>query len=308
MRMLALGQLLFDEGYQIHFMTIAVNIEIVDRLRDEGFNVYCFEQGTILDQSTDLNKLLSLADQIKPSWMILDGYQFGESYEQEIKRAGYNLLRVDDIPTRHYYADIVLNQNFGANEFKYSTESYTQVLAGLQYVLLRREFRNKNHAQHTIRKKPPFNVMVSLGGSSDRTAALNQMISQGFSKLSEQISVTVFAGTSSKNIAEEMDKADFAIVSGGSTMWELIYMRVPFLAVALTSEQRDYLGSIANKGLFSDFVWHEDITQELVQKKILSCINDYKSMLKITENHKTIMGSGTIGKDLLALLNCAGKS
>ena len=308
MRTLALGQLLLDDGYEVHFATIPDDVEMADRLRREGFNVYCFEHNPIWRASSDLNELLNLAAQVKPSWVILDGYHFDEAYEQEVKRAGYKLLRIDDMPAGRYHADIVLNQNYGAEEFKYATEPYTQVLAGLRHVLLRREFRKFGQPHRAMRTSPPLHVMVSLGGSSEKTVALNRTIAHGLSGLSDRLTVTILAGTSSRNMAEEMLKADLAVVSGGSIMWELVYMRVPFLAVALTSVQRDYLGSIARKGLCVDLGWHEDLTQELVQRKVLSCMNNCQGRAQIIEKYRAMMDGSGVGKDLLAVLNCSRKN
>lgn len=303
MRMLALGQLLFDEGYEIHFSTVLNSAEMVDRLIKEGFYVYCFEQSAIEPANSDLNRLLNLAAQIEPSWVILDGYGFDEVYEQEVKRAGYKLLRIDDSSTGHYFADIVLNQNYGAEEFKYATEPYTKVLAGLRHVLLRREFRNLNQPHKTIHTGLPMHVMVSLGGNSEKTVALNHIIAQALLCLSDSLTVTILAGTSIRNMSEEMLEADLAIVSGGSIMWELIYMRVPFLAVSLTNMQVKYLDSIARLGLCINLGWHENLTQELVQEKVLFCINNCQIRMKFIERYKKIMNGKDLGKDLLAALN-----
>jgi len=302
MRMLALGQLLLDDGYKVHFATIPDQVEIVDRLRKEGFSVYCLQRDAIGHESSDLNQLLCLAAQVQPSWVIVDGYHFDEIYEQGIKCAGYKLLRIDDMPTGHYYADIVLNQNYGSEDFKYATEQYTKILAGLKHVLLRREFRKINQFHKAVRKTPPLHVLVSLGGSTEITVALNSIIAQGLSGLSDRLTVTILAGASSRNMAEEMLDADLAIVSGGSVMWELVYMRVPFLAVSLTCMQREYLGAIAQNGLCVELGWHEDLTPELVQEKILSYVNDSQVREKMVEKYKEIMDTNSIGESLLSLL------
>ena len=94
--------------------------------------------------------------------------------------------------------------------------------------------------------------MISLGGGSQLCDLLNLKILQGLSQLenwrgsatfivgkmgtlSEQltqlltnISWPIEVLKQSDDMASEMLKADLAIVAGGSTMWELMSMQVPF--------------------------------------------------------------------------------
>jgi len=302
MRMLALGQLLLDDGYKVCFATIPDHNEILDRLRNEGFTVYCLNQDDINCASSDLTQLLNLAEKVQPTWIIIDGYHFDWAYEKRIKDEGYKLLRVDDIPKGHYYADVVLNQNYGSEDFKYNTEKYTKVLAGLKYVLLRREFRKSSQQFKIVRKRNSLHVLVSLGGSAKVNSAINNVISEGLSGLSDLLTMSILAEASNRNMAEEMLKADLAIVSVGSTMWELMHMHVPFLAVSLTPMQDDYLTYIALEGLCIKLGWHEDLNCKLVQEKTLSFIKDNDSREKMIEKYEALIGFNDIGEHLLATL------
>lgn len=326
MRMLALGQLLSDSGYEVHFATIPYNPPILDYLKDD-VNLECLAMEIPWDASKDVERLLSLAARIKPSWIILDGYHFGSDYEYKIKQSGFKLLRVDDIPSNHYYADVLLNQNYGAQDMNYSTESGTQILAGLRYVLLRREFREINPLDKKVKENEPLHLLVSLGEISKKTDTLNFRIVQGLSNICERyLSATLIVGkmggkishlekaakniswpieikTHSQNMAKEMFKADLAIVSGGSTMWELMYMRVPFLTISLTEAQRSYLCLLSQKELCIDLGWYQNITPDSVYKTVLSLIYDVSRRKRMQDNFECLIDRNNVGRELLEVLD-----
>jgi spore coat polysaccharide biosynthesis predicted glycosyltransferase SpsG len=325
--MLALGQLLSDWGYEVHFATIPYDSSILDYLKDEPFPLQYLKQEVPWDASKDLDRLLCLASRIRPSWVVLDGGHFGADYEHGIKQCGFKLLRIDDIPSNHYYADVLLNQNYGAEEMICSTEPNTRVLAGLKYVLLRREFREIDSSSKKARGNGRFHLLVSLGGSSERTDTLNSMIVQGLSNICEKhLSATLIVGKmggrishlekvakniswpiqikdQSRNVAAEMLKADLAIVSGGSTMWELMYMRVPFLAISITLAQRSYLRLLSERGLCVNLGWHEDLTPDSVHKSALDLIHDNIRRRQMRIKTEGIMDRDNVGGDLLEVLD-----
>lgn len=327
MRMLALGQLLSDSGYEIHFATIPHNPLILDYLKAESFQIHYIDEEVPWDDSKDVQKLFNIALPINPSWLVLDGYHFGSGYEHKIKECGFKLLRIDDIPSYHYYADIVLNQNYGAEEMAYSTEPYTQLLTGLKYVLLRREFRKCDSSSKEVMINGRFHLLITLGGLPRENDKLNSAILHGLSNISEKyLSVTFIVGKidekmnylekmaeniscpimikdHARNMATEMMDADFAIVSGGSTMWELMYMKVPFLAVSLTEIQRDYLKILAGEELCINLGWYEDLTPDSVRESVLGFIHDKNCRSRIRDKIKGIMDRRNIGKDLLEVLD-----
>lgn len=325
MRMVALGQFLSDAGYEIHFATIPHNIQLVEYLRSEGFQVHCLKKEASWDALKDGEQLAGIAGQIRPAWVVLDGYHFDADYELKIKQSKFSLLRMVDIPSGHYYADVVLNQNYGAEDMAYSVEKNTRILAGLKYVMLRREFRQMD-LPSSRKENEPFHILVSLGNVPSKTDALNLKIVQGFSGISKKgLSATMIIGrmngesgrvqekiqrvawpievkSHSQNMAEEMSKADLAIVSGGSTMWELMHMRVPFLAISLTQEQRSYLPLLAGNGLCVDLGWHEDVTPDSVRQEAAGFIQDAtrRAQVKNRMGHALDRNSGM--RDLLQAL------
>ena len=72
--------------------------------------------------------------------VILDGYGFDDVYQKKVKDRGTFLICIDDIPNRHFVADMVINHAPGINKEDYSCESYTQLCLGPEYAMLRPEF------------------------------------------------------------------------------------------------------------------------------------------------------------------------
>lgn len=328
MRMIALGQLLTDSGYEVHFATIS-NIKLIDRLlNEESFIIHPLKSGTCWNPSKDLIELLNIAAQINPLWVVIDGYKFQTNYERAIKKSGYLVLRVNDFSSEHCVADILLDQNFGANDMKYSVEPYTVVLTGLKHLLIRREFRGTRLEEKSFSKSAKIHILVSLGGGVDICEPLIYKIVKGLSKINrtDWIAVVITGNMKNKakedllelaqkspwpiniieqisNMAIEMSRADLAILSAGSVMWESMFMKVPFLAVSLTRMQADYLKLLAGRELCDNLGWHKKLTINELSNRVLALAEDTlrrKNMLVLAERE---IKRENYGEQLLKLLN-----
>src|SRR4030095_2375161 len=72
--------------------------------------------------------------------VVLDGYNFKTTYQQQIKSKGCKLVCIDDIHAYHFVADVVINHAPGIDAKQYSCEAYTQLYLGTKYVLLKKIF------------------------------------------------------------------------------------------------------------------------------------------------------------------------
>jgi UDP-2,4-diacetamido-2,4,6-trideoxy-beta-L-altropyranose hydrolase len=324
-RMLALAQLLIDFGFEVHIATIPHNKGILAYLADEKISLHLFPDKKLWDPLADVSKLLQLVASTDASWVVLDGYHFDLQYEKVLKDKKVPFLKMVDVPDSSYLADIVLNQNYGAESLNYQVEPNTQVLAGLKYLLVRREFRVSPVIERKITDS--IHILVSLGGGTDQSHDLNLKIISGLSKLDTPgLSCTLIAGTISEkvneietcakngsipievkshssNMAAEMLKADFAITAGGSTMWELIYMKVPFAAVSLNRPQQKYLDYLFQEGVCVNLGWHQDVTAELVFRIVTDVIDNKLKRRDILTRIDPLINRSEPGGDLLKYLN-----
>ena len=146
-RMVAFGQLCRLYGFEIHYIISLKNEYLLKILYGESFIVHNYSNQFECNSANDRKYLLNIASEINPNWIVFDGKQFDIDYEKIIKNNGYRLMRVVDYSTTHTYADLLFDQNYGAENNKYSVEPYTVVLAGIKHMLLRKEFLNFNMDQ-----------------------------------------------------------------------------------------------------------------------------------------------------------------
>lgn len=281
MRCLALAQAWQDLGGLAVFV-IAMEEPILEaRLQSEGIEVVhlSVQPGSV----EDATQTVYLARRREVSWIVIDGYQFGADYQRIIKDSGLLLLFIDDHGhAAHYYADIVLNQNIHAHEGLYlNRESYTRILLGTHYVLLRREFLRwkwwKRDILEVARK-----VLVTLGGCDPDNVtlkviqALQQVEVKGlevivvvgginphYEELQSAIQHSQFTVRQESNVSnmpELMAWADVAVSSGGCTSWELAFMNLPGILVVLADNQRSVAQWLDARGVAINLGWHENLS------------------------------------------------
>jgi UDP-2,4-diacetamido-2,4,6-trideoxy-beta-L-altropyranose hydrolase len=292
MRCLALAQAWQDAKHSdVHF-AMAMHIPALERrLSDEGFVVHHLSDA--VGSAHDALSTTALARELGVSWIVVDGYQFDAAYQKRLKTAGAPLLFVDDYGhAEHYYADLILNQNVCADASLYDRrESYTRLLLGARYALLRREFL-KLEKWHREIPQMARNVLVTLGGSDPDDVTLKviralenlqandieAVVVVGASNPQYDVLKSVVLGSpiaiSLRKNAQDMPSlmawADVAISAGGSTCWELAFMGLPNLVLVLADNQRAIAERLDAAGVSINLGWHEnssppDIVRELTK-------------------------------------------
>lgn len=258
MRCLALAQAWKDARGQVVFITACQNEGLLQRLREEKFDVHVL--GHPYPDSSDWDYTKNILAACPSAWVVLDGYHFDEVYQQRFKEAGHRLLVIDDMAhLKHYYADIVLNQNLHAEQLHYPCEPYTRLLLGTRYVLLRREFLGWKDWKREI-PEIARRVLVTLGGGDPENYTLK--VIQALQKVDVSgLEATVVIGATNRhedklekavrkssipirlvrnaeNMPELMAWADVAVSAAGSTVWELMFMGVPAILVSVADNQK----------------------------------------------------------------------
>lgn len=257
MRCLALAQAWKDAGGRVVFITVCQSEELLQRLREENFNIHILAH--LQPHAGDWDYAKHILAAYPGAWVVLDGYHFDETYQQQVKKAGYRLLVIDDMAhLKHYYADIVLNQNLHAEQLQYPCEPHTRLLLGTRYVLLRREFLAWKEWRRDI-PEVARRVLVTLGGADPENHTLG--VIQALQRVDvPRLEATVIIGESNphtdvleattrqshipirlvynaENMPELMAWADVAISGAGSTVWELAFMGLPMLLAVIADNQ-----------------------------------------------------------------------
>ncbi|MDH7472936.1 MAG: UDP-2,4-diacetamido-2,4,6-trideoxy-beta-L-altropyranose hydrolase [Anaerolineae bacterium] len=313
MRCLALAQGWQDRGGEVLFVSLCESPVLRQRLLDEGIQVISVKDP--YPAAGDWKCLSQILNQHPGAWVVVDGYHFDQHYQARIKEAGHPLLVIDDIAhLDHYYADIVLNQNIHATDLQYSCESYTKLLLGTKYVLLRREFlkwQGWNREIPEIARK----VLVTFGGADRDNATLK--VIEALQQIGvEEIEAVVVVGavnshfkelqsaaqnsripirleTTIKNMPELMVWADVAVSAGGSTCWELAFTGLPNLVLVLAENQRLIAKKLHDVGASVNLGWHADLSSVEIAQVLTNLIAEEKQRRLMAEiGQKLVDGNG----------------
>ena len=269
LRCLALAQAWKDAGGEVTFITTCQNEGLLSRLRDEAFELRIIPVSH--PDPDDWKHAQAVLETFTGAWVVLDGYHFDETYQRNIVETGCRLLVIDDmVRMQNYHADILLNQNIGAEQLRYHPKPYTDLLLGSQYAVLRREFAAWKEWQRDI---PDLarKVLVTLGGSDpmNHTPGVIQALADTgipdlevktvigadnphtglIKEVANKSRLKVHLVHDARNMPELMAWADVAISGFGGTCWELAYMGLPALVVSQQPEQEENVRRLQESGI-----------------------------------------------------------
>ncbi len=259
MRCLALAQEWQDQGGNAVFAMAESTPSVNARVAAENCEI--LEISSKAGTQEDSEELRGHGDRRGAMWVVIDGYSFGRDYQTEIKRGIARVLFIDDFAEQpQYIADIVLNSNYGATDQQYSWRSgETKVLAGLQYVLLRREFKRWSAWQRQVSAEPL--VTVSIGGRAP--TGLAGKIAENGNVAGHRTSAVIGGSTpelqqseptgvgellrDAGDMAEVLSTSEIAVICAGGTLWECLYMQCATLSYARNHVQQSILEALQQR-------------------------------------------------------------
>src|SRR5207253_5327543 len=103
MRCLALAQAWSKGSGNTCFASAKLTPSLKQRLLEEKIITSTIEAA--IGSEKDAAQTIDLAKELGAAWIVADGYQFGSTYQKQIKAAGFRLLLLDDYGhTEHYHA------------------------------------------------------------------------------------------------------------------------------------------------------------------------------------------------------------
>ena len=321
MRCLALAQAWIDQDGEVVFISHCESDAIKKRITGEGINLISLDKPhpdpfDLYFTKSTLNKLKAQNSTGK-TWLVVDGYHFDADYQKSIKAAGYKLLWIDDCGhADHYYADLVLNQNISADPICYARrESYTQLLLGPRYALLRREFKRWQGWQREI-SPVARKVLVTLGGGDPDNVtlkviqALKQVEVPGLEARivvgpanphREALDLEVRSDKhlqlldNAANMAELISWADLAICAGGSTFYEIAFMQLSSCVIVIAENQKLNVTQLEKEKLCLNGGYLDSLKINEISKNVCHLV--FKEKLRKEMSGKlrgTVDGLGTI--------------
>lgn len=127
--------------------------------------------------------------------VVLDGYDFGTNYQENIKAKGTALVCIDDLHSYHFVADAVINQAGGVDPNIYSMAPYTKLYLGPSYALLRAPFLKA--ATNTGMKKDSLQVLLCMGGADPDNHTLR--VAEEIEQLNRDAALEIVVGSAYKH-------------------------------------------------------------------------------------------------------------
>ena len=217
--------------------------------------------------------------------VVVDGYHFPPSYYRALSGHRWTVTAIDDIAHQPFPVDVLVNVNIDAEQLDYQTPPRTDRLLGIDYTLMRHQFRRKRkEIEESGGPEIPEQIeqiLVFMGGS-DPTDETTKVL-KGLARANYRGSVDVVIGASNPNeesirrvghqletqvcyhknvsqMANLIAGHHLSINAGGGTSWEMACLGVPMLQIVVADNQADIVEGLDKRGISTSLGWHEDVT------------------------------------------------
>ena len=245
-----------------------------------------------LPSRSDVSPLIDRLHEIGADAVLADSYPVDDSYQRAVWNTVPLAVVSDD--TRHpICADALINGNLYARTLDYEIRGDEPVRClGPDYLLLRREI-----TRLTAREPPwhddPTRALVTMGGSdlNDLTPTVlrafdgfdlrvDAIVGPGFSEEQERDIRTVAADVSTDvrvardpdDLPERMFRADFAVCTASSTVYELLALGTPVVCQPIADNQD--LIAVALEDRNAATVLNRDTGEEAFRRAIEKYVDD----------------------------------
>jgi UDP-2,4-diacetamido-2,4,6-trideoxy-beta-L-altropyranose hydrolase len=222
--------------------------------------------GGLLDE---VPLLVDLAWQSGASAAIIDHYSADGAYLARLRDAGLHLVVVDDLAGHDLRAaEVVINQNLGAEGLPYRTAPTAARLFGPAFAMVRGPFRERREKLVRTWAAGDNRLVVTLGGGelSDILVAVLAALDTGNVR---ELAIRCIVGGAAaaelkgracasrhrveligdaSDMAEHLAWADVSLNAGGSTCWEMCCLGVPMMLLALSSDQEPTVRELGERG------------------------------------------------------------
>jgi UDP-2,4-diacetamido-2,4,6-trideoxy-beta-L-altropyranose hydrolase len=322
MRCLALVQAWGSRSGPVWFLSRCSNETLRQRIQAAGAEFLSLPPDA--SQHLDVQSTLTLLEELKPAYVVLDGYDFDLGYQRAVRAAGNRLLVIDDmLRLAHYETDILLNQNLGASRLQYDCNPDAAVLLGPEYALLRQEFIFWRSRLHTV-PETARKILVTLGGSDPDNVTLK--VIQALRRLEiARLQIRVVAGpanphidelcaaaaafagelellTAVSDMAPLMAWADLAITGAGSTCWELACLGLPAVSLVIAANQRSIAEELGAAGVIFNLGWHAEVSAERLATSVDGLLFSSFRRLRMSQKGRALVDGKGAERVVSALL------
>ncbi len=312
-RCLALAQEL--NKYEIHF---------ISNERFPDLSNFFFAENVSFHNGKSENEIIELVKRECFDLIVIDKLEFPKEFVVYLKINFISkVLSFHELEISDNLSDITINYNTFKNFRKHTGDKESLSLLGPKYIIFRDEIRN---SRRKVSSGDVENIFISMGGSDPNGLILVAM--DGIESLNENINFVVHAGpsflfgdelktkidrsNSRIKLIENVDKisefilqADLGIISGGNTMYEMVFIGTPSIVIPQNQHQNEFAEELDKLGIVININPVNKSTPKDIKKKVLELIND-KGMRNsmIVKGQTLIDGEGIfrIKKEIVDLI------
>lgn len=198
----------------------------------------------------------------KETVVIIDSYLITEELSKVIFEHAGKTIFIDDNARLNYPGNIVVNPSLQIGRLKYDLREDVELIYGSKYIIVRDSFRNKNKK---ICSTKTTNVFIMMGGTDvkqmipriikavciqNKLVEFNIVCGLDFSYNAEENDNVIYHNSlNGDEMANLMLKSDFAIVAAGQTIYELLTLEIPFIAIKIIENQSNNIDGLKKLGL-----------------------------------------------------------
>jgi len=328
MRCLALAEAWHQHGGSVTLLSFRLNPVLCRRIEAIGIGLkeipLPYPDGTDLRTTCTVLEEVS-RDETELPWVVLDGYHFDTIYQSLIRSAGCRLMVIDDSAhLRRYDADIILNHALNAPQFVYTCPADTLRLLGTRFALLRSEFHRwrdaPRHCPEVARK-----ILVTLGGSDAENTTLK--IIEALEQIwTPDLEIRIVVGPLNPHLAELQSRlncvssplrleavatdiasvmawADLAVAGGGTTSWEIAFMKLPALILTRGENESEVARALDEFGTARCLGSPGDLDRDQLAEAIVRLIHDQGARQQMSERGRVVV-DGRGAKRVLEVMLC----
>jgi len=244
------------------------------------------------DVYKDLYDTINIIKKIKgKKILIIDNYINKYFWQKEVSKYVDKIVLINDLIKKNY-CDLYINENFFLYKIhkKFFLKKNCQKLIGPKYsIILPKKLSNK---------KIKNNIFLFFGGSDKKKISykvlkqLNLLKILRFNlilndyKLINKIkrlkikNLTIFE--QNFNFYKIISKCSFGVIAGGSTVWDMFYNKLPFIAIPVAKNQLENLINLEKKKYI--YIYIKEINKNF-KEYFNRCINKKLKPNKLVDGH-----------------------
>jgi len=319
MRCLTLAEAMRGLGWQVSFLSKPYDGNLNALIAESGYQ--CIELPLHSYHNDQMRcESLDAADSIQSingfiDLLVIDHYALAKDFCQKLRVKAKYLMVIDDLATREYDCDFLLNQNLLPRMEKRYLNKVNEnciLLLGTDYVLLRKEFYSTQKRILIPEKKilvffgaadkygltlMALNAILNLKNTLlivdvviNKTHPQKEIIAQLCSSLCH-----VNLHIQTMQMAQLMRDADLMVGAGGSTHWERAILGLPALVVTLAANQVETTSYLHQLGVCEWIGDVNDMTGEIMEQYLRDYLSSQSALINMRKKMENIIkgkGSG----------------